>query len=1114
MTTKVLANENHLNEFQNKNYDAAFRYSYLNAVSGDSEAQYIIGVILVEGLGSASQDIKQGLIYLENSSKQGFNTATLYLADAYDTGEIIKSDPKTSLSYFLLAESSGAPDIDKKILKKTIEVYGDVSEETCKRYVETNIPHQPLIAQCIEKDFIEGKASLYWLKSFDSAKIEHLFNAVPYLLNFSKDQYAPELLIERIPVFYGSSTVEDKSKMDLSLLESSKNIDQNWSDFFQLAISLYNINRPANAWMPLFESSAENHIESALKLAEVYENGEKIEPNQQKVLDYLTIADSLGAKNLKNKILSYEVKLNSKTSKKACSLYDKKDRKLAITLAKCADRGFIATKSTKFWLWAFNDGNSSALKNAVKGVFENDEKKFIKLLKTFFKDSSDKEQKILIKEIKKQIDLLNKTKNTKFQIGKIIVQERGTLSDGKLLIESALEDGHADAAVFLARAYSSGDYSNKNLKRARDLFQIAQDLGVSNLTAEILKLERETGNETSVSACKLYNKNDLDNSASIARCIDLGHIMGNQAVFWLKDFEHQGTISSYLKAIEFLLDENQDEKFVSDIAKNLPNFALKANNDEKNQLSNIVYRIGLSEDTCIEKKDDLGFITQGNVSLCAILAESGNIEAIKYAIDFWSNGTSDFSSDVLYADVLQKRLEDKFDQNGLGDLCTLMKGYEEDPRKHLSKAKQFIEEDDFMNQACIGEALSFQMKILIGDQKKWRTAFKGKDEIIWVLENVDWNSLDENLLINSIVLIEDGALKGKVSTTEMLENYRTIEFNPDWFRSLNDISSTASANILKYYININCDAYEFIRNNVKSFSVHRKLLKDSKVKEQCRSLSESKDMFNEKNATESSNKQKSDSTDNQKISKKQNRSGVSGINIDEIWVAFEDSNDNCETFGKYISVRENFRNEVDKSDWPSMVKEEISSIKRCVNVSPDVASYVSFEEFEKKNYKKAFELAEFACAGNNYKACGLAGYLTFWKGGNIESLSSLDNRSRKRSAKKLADKGFLNGDNFSGLIKYDLEISGVNGFCSTKGDCPGDDLLETLLNKDILGASIRKASQCIDPREDFVKKGFGDMIGKSCSNECKIVKKMSNTGLLDPISLSKANKLLTKRRCR
>ena len=59
------------------------RETYSLAISDDKIGQYVIGRILIEGLGSSEQDKKKDLSFLKLSAKQDYLKAILFLADNF-----------------------------------------------------------------------------------------------------------------------------------------------------------------------------------------------------------------------------------------------------------------------------------------------------------------------------------------------------------------------------------------------------------------------------------------------------------------------------------------------------------------------------------------------------------------------------------------------------------------------------------------------------------------------------------------------------------------------------------------------------------------------------------------------------------------------------------------------------------------------------------------------------------------------------------------------------------------------------------------------------------------------------------------------------------------------
>ena len=75
--------------FENEDYDASFRLSYSKALSGDRESEYIIGRILLEGMGTSNTKKKEGLNFLKASASKEYLKAIIFLADSYYNGGLL-----------------------------------------------------------------------------------------------------------------------------------------------------------------------------------------------------------------------------------------------------------------------------------------------------------------------------------------------------------------------------------------------------------------------------------------------------------------------------------------------------------------------------------------------------------------------------------------------------------------------------------------------------------------------------------------------------------------------------------------------------------------------------------------------------------------------------------------------------------------------------------------------------------------------------------------------------------------------------------------------------------------------------------------------------------------
>ena len=119
-STHANATDAGLRLLESEEYDTAFRESYSAALAGDAKAQFVIGTILLDGLGASEIDVNQAITLLADASSQGFARAALRLADEYSDGAILETDETKALEYLLVAELAGVEDLDQRILEVTI----------------------------------------------------------------------------------------------------------------------------------------------------------------------------------------------------------------------------------------------------------------------------------------------------------------------------------------------------------------------------------------------------------------------------------------------------------------------------------------------------------------------------------------------------------------------------------------------------------------------------------------------------------------------------------------------------------------------------------------------------------------------------------------------------------------------------------------------------------------------------------------------------------------------------------------------------------------------------------------------------------------------------------
>ena len=219
---KLLLAENVTKLFTQGSYDAAFRAGYADALSGDPESSYIIGRILVEGKGSAKENINDGIDFIKSSAKDNFLKAVVFLAKNYEEGTYTSENSSKALQYYEKAEKLGGSEYAKKVTELSIALSGKISKKSCERYNKTNKKNAYNIGQCIAKNLLEGNASSYFLISFDNGNNNAFLSAAKKMLK-AKSNIDLMPLVIRMPDF--------KRKASKSEIEEFKNlINQNGYD--------------------------------------------------------------------------------------------------------------------------------------------------------------------------------------------------------------------------------------------------------------------------------------------------------------------------------------------------------------------------------------------------------------------------------------------------------------------------------------------------------------------------------------------------------------------------------------------------------------------------------------------------------------------------------------------------------------------------------------------------------------------------------------------------------------------------------------------------------------------------------------------------------------------
>ena len=197
--------------FNNGSYDAAFRAGYADALAGDSESSFIIGKILIDGKGSAKENISKGIEFIKSSAKSNYLKAVIFLAENYDEGNYTSENKAKALAYYEQCEKlRGSSKCSKKVTTLRIASSGEISKKSCVRYNKNNKKNFLKIGRCIARNYLDGNASSYFLKAFDNGQTSAFLLASNRMLKVKDIDLMP--LVGRIPEFKNKANTLQKQK--------------------------------------------------------------------------------------------------------------------------------------------------------------------------------------------------------------------------------------------------------------------------------------------------------------------------------------------------------------------------------------------------------------------------------------------------------------------------------------------------------------------------------------------------------------------------------------------------------------------------------------------------------------------------------------------------------------------------------------------------------------------------------------------------------------------------------------------------------------------------------------------------------------------------------------
>jgi TPR repeat protein len=331
--------------FEAGQYDKAYRAAYADALNGNSNEAFIVGKILLEGLGAAEKDQQLAVKFLKKSAEAKNMEAAQYLGNAYDQAKFLPKSNSLAYKFLSLAKELGADDLNEQLLEIASNLGDEISPETCNLYGEQrrNTSYAFSLGECIEGGFIEGSANDYYLIAFDEGETDALISAMRLALVDNSEK------LQRV-----------FNQLDKFLLDAPKSSIK----------EITNLIKSKELELPELVKTEENK-ELSYQLAVYYEEGSLFgESNKKRALSYYELAASQGKSGLKSKLQEVRIAVRGSTSKGACKGYSKSNKTKAKTLAKCAQKGHISGSEGEYFLLAFENGDVASLIEAAATLID------------------------------------------------------------------------------------------------------------------------------------------------------------------------------------------------------------------------------------------------------------------------------------------------------------------------------------------------------------------------------------------------------------------------------------------------------------------------------------------------------------------------------------------------------------------------------------------------------------------------------------------------------------------------------------------------------------------------------------------------------------------------
>jgi hypothetical protein len=423
-----------------------------------------------------------------------------------------------------------------------------------------------------------------------------------------------------------------------------------------------------------------------------------------------------------------------------------------------------------------------------------------------------------------------------FILGKILIDGKGSanknINKGIQFIISAAESDYLKAVIFLAEDYEEGKYTSKSSSKSLKYYEQCEKLGgPSSCNKKVTNLRKKSFGAISKKSCVRYNKKDKKNFYNIGQCIVRNYLEGNASSYFLKAFDN-GNKGAYLLASERMLKEKDIN--LMPLVKRIPEFKRQASKSQKAKFINQIKRYGYDGSFCGKPKNKSSKknmfakpkTTGGNNAACALAAEAGDPIALPIAYEWWNNGLKGFPKAKQYAQQLMENLESNDDV----DIASILRKFENDPKKHFNKAMEYIKSNPLASK-IVGKELKLEIGLIAnGDTLAFASEYR---DIANVIEYIDWNAVNSKVLAKfyreyKVDLLEQEH-DGELDTPRVKKNLKNIPFKTSFVKTLGSLKDGGELayNYLTSVIFDDCKALDYAQKNIDELNIPTELIQEA-----------------------------------------------------------------------------------------------------------------------------------------------------------------------------------------------------------------------------------------------------------------------------------------------